>query len=202
MIGPVLRAGAWHAVVGLSAVALVVGGVAAAVPQAGAVLLPLCFALLGAAASFALDEPAHLVVDVAPTSAARRTAVRALALVLPLAVGAAAGLTAARRTGLPWGATGLALVGAVVLGFAVACLARTRTGEPGPVASAVVVALMLAPTLVPWVPAWLRTSPVPDSRSQPSNALWAVALVACAALIAGSLTDRRALRLLRPKPNP
>lgn len=200
MIGPLLRAGAWHAVLGLSAVAVVVGGVAAAIPKAGLVLLPLCFALLGGAAAFALDEPAFQVVDVAPTSAARRAAVRSLALVLPLAVGAVTGLVVAGRTGLPWAATALALIGAVVLGFTAACLARTRTGEPGPAASAVVVALMLAPALIPWVPAWLRTSPQPDSRSQPSNTLWAVTLVACAALVAASLTDRRPLRVLRSKP--
>lgn len=197
MIGPLLRAGAWHAVLGLSAVAVVVGGVAAAIPKAGLVLLPLCFALLGGAAAFALDEPAFQVVDVAPTSAARRAAVRSLALVLPLAVGAVTGLVVAGRTGLPWAATALALIGTVVFGFTVACLARTRAGEPGAVASAIVVALMLAPALIPRVPAWLRTFPVPDSRSQPSNALWAVALVACSGLIAGSLMNRRPLRALR-----
>ena len=58
MTGPVLRAGAWPAVAGISGVAVVVGGCGAAFPAAATVLLPICFALLGAAAAFTLDEPA------------------------------------------------------------------------------------------------------------------------------------------------
>ena len=67
MTGPVLRAGAWPAVAGISGVAVVVGGCGAAFPAAAPVLLPVCFALLAAAAAFTLDEPASLVVDVTPT---------------------------------------------------------------------------------------------------------------------------------------
>jgi hypothetical protein len=57
MTGPVLRAGAWPAVAGVSGVAVVVGGCGAAFPAAAAALLPICFALLAAAAAFTLDEP-------------------------------------------------------------------------------------------------------------------------------------------------
>ena len=62
MVGPVLRAGAWPAVVGLSGVAVVVGGFGAAFPAAATMLFPICFALLAAAAAFTLDEPASLLV--------------------------------------------------------------------------------------------------------------------------------------------
>jgi hypothetical protein len=72
MTGPVLRAGAWPAVVGTSGVAVVVGGCGAAFPAAASVLLPICFALVAAAAAFTLDEPASLVVDVTPTGPVRR----------------------------------------------------------------------------------------------------------------------------------
>ena len=72
MTGTVLRAGAWPAIVGLSGVAVVLGGCGAAFPAAASVLLPICFALLGAAATFTLDEPASLVVDVTPTGPVRR----------------------------------------------------------------------------------------------------------------------------------
>jgi hypothetical protein len=186
-----LRAGAWHTVAGLSAVAVVVGAGAAAVPEAGAILLPVCFALLGAASAFALDEPASLVVDVTPTSAARRTAVRALALLAPLAVGAVAIVAAvARGSDLPFSATGLALLGNVVLGFGLACAARTRTGEPGAVASTGAVLLSMAPGLVPRLPGWLQTFPSPDAEAQPSNVLWSVTLVASAVLIVVSVTGR------------
>jgi len=70
MTGAVLRAGAWPAVVGVSGVALVVGGCGAAFPAATAAF-PICFALLAATAAFTLDEPASLVVDVTPTGPVR-----------------------------------------------------------------------------------------------------------------------------------
>ena len=87
MTGAVLRAGAWPAVAGVSGVAVVVGGCGAAFPAAVTVLLPICFALLAAAAAFTLDEPASLVVDVTPTGPVRRTQIRAVALLAPLAAG-------------------------------------------------------------------------------------------------------------------
>ena len=46
MVGPVLRAGAWPAVAGVTGVAVVVGGCGAAFPAAATTLFPLCFALL------------------------------------------------------------------------------------------------------------------------------------------------------------
>jgi hypothetical protein len=73
MVGPVLRAGAWPAVVGISG------------------------------AAFILGEPASLVVDVTPTGLVRRIRIRALALLAPLAAGALVMLAAAmRRLALPW----------------------------------------------------------------------------------------------------
>ena len=163
MTGPVLRAGAWPAVAGVSGVAVVVGGCGAAFPAAATMLLPICFALLAAAAAFTLDEPASLVVDVTPTEPARRTQIRAvalLALLAPLAAGALVMLTAAiRGLALPWAGAGLALAGNVLFGFAVACVARTRTGEPGPVAGTAVVLALMAPSLV-------RTSPAGSVRSR------------------------------------
>jgi len=95
MTGPMLRAGAWQAVAGLSGVAVVVGGCGAAFPAAATLLLPACFALLAAAAAFTLDEPASLVVDVTPTGPVRRTQIRAVALLAPLAAGALVLLAAA-----------------------------------------------------------------------------------------------------------
>ena len=82
MTGLVLRAGAWPAIAGLSGVAVVVGGCGAAFPAAAAMLLPICFPLLAAAAPFTLDEPASLVVDVTPTGPGRRTSIRAVARVV------------------------------------------------------------------------------------------------------------------------
>jgi hypothetical protein len=130
MVGPVLRAGAWPAVAAISGLAVVVGGCAVTFPAAATVLFPVCFALLAAAAAFTLDEPASLVVDVTPTGPVRRTTIRAVALLAPLAAGALVLLAAAvRGPALPWAAASLALAGHVLLGFAAACVAGRGPGN-------------------------------------------------------------------------
>ena len=136
------------------------GGCGAAFPAAATALLPVCFALLAAAAAFTLDEPASLVVDVTPTGPVRRTRIRAVALLAPLTAGALVLLAAALRgLALPWASAGLALAGNVLLGFAAACVARTRTGEPGATAGLAVVLVLMAPSLMPQVARWVRTFP-------------------------------------------
>ena len=191
MTGTVLRAGAWPAIVGLSGVAVVLGGCGAAFPAAATVLLPICFTLLATAAAFTLDEPASLVVDVTPTGPVRRTGIRAVALLAPLAVGALVLLaTAARGLALPWGAAGLALAGNVLLGFAAACVARTRTGEPGAVVGTAVVLVLMAPALEPHVARWVRTFPAPGAGGLSSDTVWWTVLAVCAVAIAVSVGGR------------
>ncbi len=192
MTGTVLRAGAWPAIVGLSGVAVVLGGCGAAFPAAATVLLPICFALLAAAAAFTLDEPASLVVDVTPTGPVRRTRIRAVALLAPLAVGALVMLAAAiRGLALPWAAAGLALAGNVLLGFAAACVVRTRTGEPGATTGTAVVLVLVTPGLVPHVARWVRTFPAPGAGGPSSDTVWWTVLVVCAVAIAISAGGRR-----------
>jgi hypothetical protein len=191
MIGPVLRAGAWPAVLGVTGVAVVVGGCSAAFPAAATVLLPICFALLAAAAAFTLDEPASLVVDVTPTGLARRTRIRAVALLAPLAAGALVLLaTAMRGLALPWPGAGLALAGNVLLGFTAACVARTRTGEPGAAAGAAVVLVLMTPSLVPQVARWIRTFPAPGAGGPSPDSVWWTVLAVCAVAIAISVGGR------------
>ena len=118
MVGPVLRAGAWPAVLGVTGVAVVVGGCGAAFPAVATMLFPVCFALLAAAAAFTLDEPASAVVDVTPTGPARRTSIRAVALLAPLTAGALVLLAAAQRgLALPWVAAVILLALAASGGF-------------------------------------------------------------------------------------
>jgi hypothetical protein len=192
MTGAVLRAGAWPAVAGVSGVAVALGGFGAAFPPAAAMLFPVCFALLAAAAAFALDEPASAVVDVTPTGPVRRTRIRATALLTPLAVGALVMLAAAiRGLALPWAAVGLALAGNVLLGFAVACVVRTRTGEPGAVAGAAVVLVLMAPSLVPEAARWVRTFPAPGAVGPSSDTVWWIVVAVCAVAIAISVSGRR-----------
>jgi hypothetical protein len=195
MIRSMLRAGAWRAVTGVSATAVVLGGCGVAFPATATALFPLAFVLLAAAAAFVLDEPASLVVDVTPTGPVRRTGIRALALLAPLAAGAVLMLAGAQRgLALPWAATGLALAGNVILGFAVACVARTRTGEPGAPASATVVLILMAPTLLPTVARRVSTFPTSNGVGLSSNTVWWTVLVVCVTAVAVSVSGQPRLR--------
>ena len=177
------------------------GGFGAAFPAASTTLIGICFALLAAAAAFTLDEPASLVVDVTPTGPARRTRIRATALLAPLAVGVLVLAAAALRgQALPWAATGLALTGNVLLGFAVACVARTRTGEPGAAASAGVVLVLMAPSLVPPVARWIRTFPAPGAGGPSSDHVWWIVLAVCVVAIAVSVGGRNLPRWMSSVP--
>jgi hypothetical protein len=203
MTGLVLRAGAWAEVMILSGVGAVMGAFGAAFPPTAGTLIPLCFAVLAAAAAFTLDEPASLVVDVTPTGPARRTSIRATALLAPVAVGTLVLLAAALRgQGLPWAATGLALAGNVLLGFAVACVARTRTGEPGAAAAGAVALVLMAPGFVPPVARWVRTYPAPGAGGPSSDVLWWVVLPVCAVAIAAAAGGGIRLPRLEPHQSP
>jgi len=154
-------------------------------------LLPVCFALLAGAAAFTLDEPASLVVDVTPTTPARRTSIRATALLAPLAAGTLVLLAAALRgLALPWAAAGLALAGDVLLGFAAACVARTRTGEPGAAVGTAVVLVLMAPSLVPPIARWVRTFPAPGAGGPSPDPVWWTVLAACVVAITISVSGR------------
>ena len=108
-----------------------------------------------------------------------------------LAAGALVLLAAALRgQALPWAATGLALAGNVLFGFAVACVVRTRTGEPGAVAGTAVVLVLMAPTLVPQVARWVRMFPAPGAGGLSSDAVWWTVLAVCVVAIAVSAGGR------------
>lgn len=191
MILMMSRAGAWRAVVGVSGAAALVGALGVALPTTATALLPIAFTLLAAAAAFVLDEPASQVVDATPTGPVRRTASRALALLAPLAAGGAIILAGALRDlDLPWTATALALAGNVALGFVVACVARTRIGEPGAPASVAVVLILLAPTFVPAVARRVNTFPAAGGDGLSSNTVWWSVLVLGAAAVAVSVSPR------------
>ena len=191
MAGPALRAGSWPAVAGVTSVAALAGGCGAAIPAAATVLFPICFTLLAAASAFTLDEPASLIVDVTPTGPVPRTSIRAVGLLAPLAAGALVMMAAELRgLALPWTATSLALAGNVLLGFTAACVARTRTGEPGPAAAAVVVLGLMTPILVPQVGRWIRTFPPPGAGGPSSDPVWWTVVAVCVVAIAISVGSR------------
>ncbi len=145
-----LRGAAWPAIIGLSccAAALGAGGVVLIDDGIGQALLTTAFAVLAAASAFALDEPCHTVVDVAPTPPAAQTAARAIATSVPLAVGLALwGATRIATPALPVATVGLALAGNVLLGFAFAVVARLRQGEPGVRASSTALLVLILPVM-------------------------------------------------------
>jgi hypothetical protein len=193
MVRSMLRAGAWPAVTGISAIAVVVGGCGVVFRASAAMLWPIAFTLLAAAAAYVLDEPAHLVVDVTPTGPVRRTAIRSLVLLAPLVAGAVLMLAGALRgLALPWGATGLALAGNVVLGFAVAGVARTRVGEPGATAAATVVLILMLAALLPPVARHVSTFPT-SGGGLSSNTVWWTVLAVCVVAVIATVNDRPSL---------
>jgi hypothetical protein len=190
----VLRAVAWPVVAGISALAAALGAGGIIWPGSGPALLPIAFALLGVAAAFLLDEPASAIVDVTPTGPGRRAGVRALGLMVPLGVGMLLVVALALRAGRPsWGEVGLALAGNVLLGFAVACVARRWVGEPGAVAAGAVAALLVGPGLFPPVSRWVHTFPAagPAPGGLPVTVLWWGVGGVCVAAIAMSLAAPR-----------
>jgi len=135
------------------------------------------FALLAAASAFTLDEPADMVADVTPTSRRAQTMARAPALVVPLAGGLVlVAATGARPSDLPTTGVLVALLGNLLLGFAVASVLRQRSGEPGLRASTgVVLFLVIGPSL-PLLNRIVQTFPAPSGSDadQRSNVFWLV----------------------------
>ena len=192
-----LRGAYWSAIAGLTVIACAIGagGIALAHYFVGPPLLAAAFALLAAASAFTLDESASAVVDVTPTGPAAQTAARAVALTAPVCggLGLLAGV-ALRPTPVPIWAVVLALIGSVLLGFAVAGVGRVQTGEPGLWASAATAfPLVLAPLYEP-VSRRIHTFPATRSEATSSNTWWAIAATISMLLIAIAARSDRAFR--------
>jgi hypothetical protein len=112
-------------------------------------------------------------------------------LLAPVTAGAVLLLAGAQRgLALPWAATGLALGGNVMLGFAGACVVRTRTGEPGAAVSGAVALILMAPTLLPFVARRVSTFPASDGSGLSSNTVWWTVLPLCITAVAVSVNGR------------
>jgi hypothetical protein len=75
----------------------------------------------------------------------------------------------------------------VLLGFAAACVVRTRTGEPGAAVGIAVALVLMAPSLVPQIARWIRTLPAPGAGGAPSDHVWWIVLAVCVMGIAISV---------------
>jgi hypothetical protein len=64
----------------------------------------------------------------------------------------------------------------VTLGFAVACVARTRTGKPGAPASTAAALILMTPSLVPSVARHVSTFPTSGGGGLSSNTVWWIVL--------------------------
>jgi hypothetical protein len=178
-IGVLLRGTEWPFVLGLSAGAAVVGGVAVALTALPPPMVVTAFALLAAASAGVLDEPASTVVDVTPTSRRRQVAARVPALVPPLGVGAALVMALRlRNEAAAAGVLTLMLVGNVLAGFATSCIGRRREGTPSAWAVPGVALVLALLPLLPPVVQHLQVFPAgPAARGQlPAGALWSVAI--------------------------
>jgi hypothetical protein len=195
-----LRAVSWPAVLGLAAGAVLVGAVGVALGPASTGSAPLAAAgaLLAAAAAFTLDEPSASVVYITPTSRARRTAARAYALSIPLLAGALLViLVHARNPALSTTALAVAMVGNVLLGFAVACTTRRRHAEPGTLAATTItVTLVVAPLLNP-IAQQIQLFPGSPSATLSSNTWWSLAIASSVLIIAVDTHARAGRRRFR-----
>lgn len=184
-----LRAVMWPAVLGLTAGAALVGalGVALGPASTGSIPLTAAGALLSAAASFTLDEPSAPVIDITPTTPARRIAVRAYALSVPLTAGAVLVIAVhVRNPTLPTTALAVAVLGNALLGFALACITRRRVAEPGAlIAAAITVTLVMAP-LVKAVARRVQLFPGSPSAIVSSNTWWTLVIASGLVTIAAS----------------
>jgi hypothetical protein len=108
---------------------------------------------------------------------------------VPLGAGGALVLAGVlRAVELPWPAVALALAGNVLLGFAIACVARRYVGEPGAQAASAASFVLIIAGIIPAVARRVHTFPVtdPDSPGLSSTTSWWIIGGACLAAIAVS----------------
>lgn len=187
-----LRGLNWAVVLGGSAVGagILAGCLAYAADGPPLLYVRLALVALAAAAAFVLDEPAAAAVDAVPVTRRSRTAARATAVALPLAVWTTGVLALERRNSVT--AAGALLVeGAGVLTVAVALSAILRlTGrdEPGEVVASVLGASMLAVLIFNPSPGSVHLFPDGDGWAA-STALWASLMSASVMLVIAASRD-------------
>lgn len=188
----ILRGVEWRAVAGGSALGATVLLLCVAVPTVDLPLTYVRLALiaLAGATAFVFDEPAAAVVDAVPVSPRRRTAVRSLAVAVPLGVWAIAVLgLALRHPGTP--VRGLLLEGAGALAVALAgatVLRLTGHREPGETIATVLGATLLGFLLFDPPPHSVPVFPVHGGWTA-STVLWAGLALAAGIVVAVGTVD-------------
>jgi hypothetical protein len=181
-----LRGLDWAVVVAGSTVGAAILGACVAFAADGPPFWFLRLALISlvAGAAFVLDEPAAAAVDAVPITRRRRTAARATAAALPLAVWASGVLALEQRNNVTQ--VGALLVeGAGVLAVAVALAAVLRMAgrnEPGEIVATVLGAALLAVLIINPPPRSVPLFPMYEGWAA-STSLWSCVAVAAAALV-------------------
>lgn len=136
--------------------------------------LRLALLALVATSAFILDEPAAAAVDATPTPLTRRTALRATALTVPVAIWVLGLLAVEQRTAsTPVLALLVEGTGAMAVAVALAaCLRMAGNDEPGEVIASVCGAAILAILLLNPLPPSVPVFPVTEGWAA-SSALWA-----------------------------
>jgi hypothetical protein len=187
-----LRGVSWGAVLGGSAFGAGILAVCVVFAADGPPLAYVRLALvaLAAAAAFVLDEPSAAAVDAVPATRRGRTAVRAIAVALPLAVWTS-GVLALERRNSATAAGALLVEGAGLLAVSVAISAILRlTGraEPGEIVASFLGAAMLAALIFNPLAWSVPLFPVGGGWAA-STALWGSATVAAATLVVAASRD-------------
>lgn len=181
-----LRGVDWAVVLGGSTLgaAILAGCVAFAADGPPLIYVRLALVALAGAAAFVLDEPAADAVDAVPTTRRRRTAVRATAVALPLAVWTAGVLALEQRSAVtPVGALLVEGAGVVALAMALAAVLRlTGRVEPGEIVASVLGAAILAVLIFNPLPQSVPLFPVGEGWAA-STSLWGSLAVAAATLV-------------------
>jgi hypothetical protein len=191
VIAVLLRAAPWPAIAGITCASIVTGVGTLLLPQTrlGPFVLTIAFGLLAAASAFALDEPAAEIVDVTPLGRPRRTAARAVTLIVPCGAGLVVVLIAAGQdAGWPVGRLGVAVVGNVLLGFAAAAVARRYAGQPGPVVASAITLVLVTLSLVRPLAAYVANAGGADASAVSS---WAVVAGASVVVVLWAARDDR-----------
>lgn len=150
----------------------------------------LALVTLAAAAAFVLDEPAAAAVDAAPATLRQRTAARATAAALPLAVWTAGVLGLQHRDPTtPVAALLIEGAGALTVAVALAALLRHAGRDaPGELAATALGATMLALLITDPPPRTVPVFPVSTGWAA-STALWASLTTTAALLVRTASRD-------------
>ena len=188
-----LRGVDWAVVLGASGIggAILLGCIIFTGDTPPLTYLRLALLALVAAAAFILDEPAAAAVQATPTTLLRRTAVRAVALGVPVAVWVL-GLLAIEQRAAPTPFLALLLEGAGAVAVAVAlaaCLRLTGNHEPGDIIASVCGAAILTVLLLDPLPRSLLLFPTAEGWA-PSSALWASLILMSTLVTIGVSQDR------------